>query len=154
MQGRVIWVTLFGVAIGVTALYHTRKVHATPINGGHRGCSVASLKGTYAWRRTGVNTVVGGPIAEIGTAFYDGDGTRGAIRNTRSTNGAIRPWTDQPAPNGSYTIDTDCTGSFFDEDGTNSNDVIVFDGGKRYLVLSEAAGTIVSEEGTRIDPQD
>jgi hypothetical protein len=154
MQKRVIWATLFGVAIGVTALYHTRKVHATPLNGDHHVCSVASLKGTYAWRRTGVNTVVGGPIAEIGTAFYDGNGTRGAIRNTRSTNGAIRPWTDEPAPNGTYTIDPDCTGSFFDVDGTNSNDVIVLDGGKRYLVLSEATGTITSEEGTRIDPQD
>jgi hypothetical protein len=36
------------------------------------------------------------PIAEIGIAFYRGDGTRGLIRNTRSTNGEIRPWTDYP----------------------------------------------------------
>jgi hypothetical protein len=122
------------------------KVHANDLV-----CSVASLKGTYAWRRTGVNNVVGGPIAEIGIAFYNGDGTRGAIRNTRSTNGEIRPWTDQPAPNGTYTIDPDCTGSFFDTDGTHSNNVIVFDGGKRYFVLSEAAGTIVSEEGIRLE---
>ena len=51
MQRRLIWITLFSVAIVVTALYHTRKVHATP-----KGvCSVASLKGTYAFRRTGVN---------------------------------------------------------------------------------------------------
>jgi hypothetical protein len=122
------------------------KVHAsTP------GCSVASLKGTYAWHRTGVNNVVGGPIAEIGIAFYSGDGTRGLIRNTRSTNGEIRPWTDYPAPNGTYTVDPNCTGSFFDTDGTLSNNVVVLDGGKRYFVLSEAAGTIVSEEGMRLD---
>ena len=50
MQRRLIWVTLFSVAIVVTALYHTRKVHATPIHDHHRGCSVASLKGTYAFR--------------------------------------------------------------------------------------------------------
>jgi len=154
MQKRLIWAMLVGIAIVVTALYHTRKVQAEQIQDHNHVCSVASLKGTYAWHRTGVNNVVGGPIAEIGIAFYDGGGTRGAIRNTRSTNGVIRPWTDEPAPNGTYKIDSDCTGSFFDVDGTNSNDVIVLDDGKRYLVLSEAAGTIVSEEGTRIDPQD
>jgi hypothetical protein len=114
-------------------------------------CSVASLKGTYAWHRTGVNNVVGGPIAEIGIAFYSGDGTRGFIRNTRSTNGEIRPWTQYPAPNGTYTVDPDCTGSFFDTDGTNSNNVVVLDGGKRYFVLSEAQGTIVTEEGIRLE---
>jgi hypothetical protein len=151
---RFIWVTLLSGVIVVTALYQTRKVHATQIQDYHHVCSVASLRGTYAWHRTGVNNVVGGPIDEIGTAFYDGDGMRGLIRNTRSTNGTIRPWTDYPAPNGTYTIDPDCTGSFFDEDGTNSNNVIVLDGGKRYLVLSQATGTIVSEEGTRIDPED
>ena len=50
-----------------------------------RGCSVASLKGNYAFRRTGVNSVVGGPVAEMGLAFYSGDGTRGLIRTTRSS---------------------------------------------------------------------
>ncbi|HXW56559.1 MAG TPA: hypothetical protein VEJ67_12475 [Candidatus Cybelea sp.] len=154
MQRRLAWVMLLTVVAVVTALSHTRKVHAKQIQDHNHVCSAASLKGTYAWHRTGVNNVVGGPIAEIGIAFYGGDGTRGAIRNTRSTNGEIRPWTDQPAPNGSYTVDPDCTGSFFDEDGTHSNDVVVLDGGKRYLVLNEAAGTIVSEEGTRIDPED
>src|SRR5208282_3371553 len=54
-------------------------------------------------------------------------------------------------PNGTYTVDPDCTGSFFDTDGTNSNNVIVLDGGKRYFVLSEAQGTIVSEEGIRLE---
>jgi hypothetical protein len=125
------------------------KVHAD-----NRGCSVASLKGTYAFRRTGVNNVVGGPIAEIGIAFYGGDGTRGPIRNTRSTSGEIRPWTDQPGTNGTYTVDPDCTGSYFDADGTHSNNVVVVDGGKRFFVLSEAQGTTVTEEGIRLDEKD
>ncbi|MGO9088035.1 MAG: hypothetical protein ACLQBK_22690 [Candidatus Sulfotelmatobacter sp.] len=126
-------------------------------------CSVASLKGKYAFRRMGMNNLVGGsscvglsecgPIAEIGVSFYGGDGTRGAIRNTRSTAGDIRPWTDQPAPNGTYTVDSDCTGSFFDVDGTHSNNVIVVDGGKRFFVLSEAPGTTVMEEGIRLEEE-
>jgi hypothetical protein len=154
MQIKLTWVTLFSVAIVVAALYHARNVHATPVNGHQRGCSVASLKGTYAFRRTGVNNDVGGPIAEMGIAFYGGDGTRGLIRNTRSTNGEIRPWTDYPAPNGSYTVNPDCTGKFFDADGTNSNDVVVVDGGKRFFLLSEAPGTTVMEEGIRLDVED
>ena len=135
-----------GVALLVTFVHipgASIKVHAHD-----RGCSVASLKGKCAFRRMGVNNLAGGsncqgfsdcgPIAQIGVAFYDGDGTRGLIRNIRSTAGEIRPWTDQPAPNGTYTVDPDCTGSFFDTDGTHSNDVVVVDGGKRFFVLSEA----------------
>jgi len=152
MRKRLTWITLFSVAIVVTALYHTRKVHATPVQDDHRGCSVASLKGTYAFRRMGVNNVVGGPIAQIGIAFYGGDGTRGLIRTTRSSNGEIRPWTDYPT-NGSYTVDPDCTGSFFDADGTHSNNVVVLDGGKRFFLLSVAPGTITTEEGIRLEEE-
>ena len=89
MQRRLIWVTLFSVAIVVTALYQTRKVHATPVQDDHHGCSVASLKGTYAFHRTGVNNVVGGPIAQIGINVEDGEGKIKLIRTTRSSNGVI-----------------------------------------------------------------
>ena len=118
-----------------------------------RGCSVASLKGTYAVRRTGVNNVVGGPIAEIGIRVFNGDGTRGLIRSTRSTNGEIQDWTDIP-PSGSYTVDPDCTGSFFGEDGTKSNDFVVLDGGKRFFLLSVAPETITTSEGERLEVKD
>ena len=153
MQRRTTWVTLFSVAIAVTAMYHARKVHATPVHADHGGCSVASLKGTYAVRRTGVNNVVGGPIAEIGIRVFNGDGTRGLIRSTRSTNGDIQDWTDIP-PSGSYTVDPDCTGSFFTADGTKNNNLIVLDGGKRFFVLSVVPETITTEEGNRIEVED
>jgi hypothetical protein len=61
------------------------KVHAQE----NPGCSVASLKGTYAFRRTGVNNVVGGPIAQIGINVEDGEGNIKLIRTTRSSNGVI-----------------------------------------------------------------
>ena len=150
MQRRLTRVTLFSVAIVVPALYHARKVHATPVHAHNRGCSVASLKGTYAFRRTGVNNVVGGPIAQIGIEVFNGDGTRGLIRTTRSTNGEIRDWTDEP-PSGSYTVDPDCTGSFFDADGTKTHNLIVLDRGKGYFLLSVAPDTITTEEGERLE---
>ncbi|MGC1449771.1 MAG: hypothetical protein WA830_06995 [Candidatus Sulfotelmatobacter sp.] len=134
------------------------KVHAKG-----QVCSVNSLKGKYAFRRTGVDNLVGGsncngfsdcgPIAEMGVAFYGGDGTRGLIRNTRSTSGEIRPWADYPAPNGTYTVDSDCTGSFFDADGTLRNNVVVLDGGKRFFLLSTDPGTTVMEEGIRLEEE-
>jgi hypothetical protein len=123
------------------------KVHADD-----RVCSVASLKGKYAFRRTGVNNAVPGPIAEIGIDVLNGDGTRGIIRSTRSTNGVIQDWTNFPPNTGSYTIDPDCTGSFFDANG-NKNNIIVLDGGKRFSVLSVEPGTIVTGEGIRLEEE-
>jgi len=154
MQRRWVWITLLSVAIAVTALYRTRKVDAALVHEHHQGCSVASLKGTYAFRRTGVNNDVGGPIAQIGIDVFNGDGTRGLIRSTRSTNGNILDWTDFPPPNGSYTVDADCTGSFFDATGTKTNNVVVLDGGKRFFLLSVQPDTITTEEGKRLDGED
>ena len=57
----------------------------------------------------------------------------------RSTNGDIRDGTDFP-PSGSYTVDPDCTGSFFDEDGSKTNNV-VFDGRKRFFLLKRGTRT-------------
>ena len=82
-----------------------------------------------------------------GIAFYGGDWTRGVIRNTRSGNGKIRPWTNFPAPNGTYTVHQDCTGAFFDPNGTRANNLVVLDGGKRFFLLSVLPDTITTEEG-------
>jgi len=147
MQRRLIWITLFSVVIVVTALYHTRKVHATP----NSGCSVASLKGTYAFLNAGVDHTVGGPIAELGIAFFNGDGERGLIRRTASQNGAITDWTNSPPPNGSYTIAGDCTGSFFNPDGVKTYNIVVLDGGKRFLLLDLEPDTIITAEVTRLE---
>ena len=131
--------TLAGIPGAVT------NVHA------HVGCSVASLKGTYAWTRTGVNNAMGGPVAEMGLDFINGDGKRGIIRSTGSSNDGNYDWTDSAWPNGSYKIDLDCTGSFFRADGTKIENVIVLDGGKRFTVLSTDSGKVVTGEGIRLE---
>ena len=148
MRKRLAWITLFSVTIVVTAMYHTRKVHATPVQDDHRGCSVASLKGTYGFRRTGVNNV--GPIAEIGLDVFNGDGTRQIIRSTRSGNGEIQQWHE--GPSGTYIVHWDCTGALFDADGTTrSHNLVVLDGGKRFILLSVRPGTIITAEGERLE---
>ena len=148
MKTRLTLAALLSSAIVITPLYLAQSVHATP-NDHHGACSVASLKGTYAFHRTGMNNVIGGPIAQIGINREDGHGNILYIRTTRSENGVILDWFDQLAP-GSYTVDPDCTGKFF----SGSQNLIVIDGGKRYLLLSQSSGTTVTEEGTRLDGQD
>jgi len=142
----------FLLATGFALLATFARIPGASVNvhADDRVCSVASLKGTYAFRRTGVNNAVGGPIAQIGIDVFNGDGTRGLIRSTRSTNGEIQDWTDSP-PSGSYTVDPDCTGSVFAADGTKTNNLIVVDGGKRFFLLSVATDTITTEEGTRLE---
>jgi len=117
------------------------------------GCSVASLKGKYAFHLTGVNNELGGPIAEIGIDLFNGEGTRGVIRKTGSQNGEIVDWTDIQWPSGSYKVYPDCTGSFFDAAGTNAQNVIVLDGGKRFSVVGVLAATIISGEGVRLEEE-
>jgi hypothetical protein len=142
----------FLLATGFALLASFARIPGANINvhADDRVCSVASLKGTYAFSRTGVNNAVPGPIAEIGLDVLNGDGTRGIIRSTRSTNGVIQDWTNFPPNTGSYTIDPDCTGSFFDANG-NKNNIIVLNGGKRFSVLSVEPGTIVTGEGVRLE---
>jgi hypothetical protein len=124
------------------------KVHAQ-----NPGCSVASLKGTYAYLRTGVNTAMGGPIAQMGLDVFNGDGTRGIIRSTGVSLDGSYDWTNAPWPSGSYTVDPDCTGSLIAADGTKVNNIIVLDGGKRFSILSAPLETskVITGEGTRLE---
>jgi hypothetical protein len=75
-----------------------------------RGCSNASLTGTFAYTLT--ETVIAppaiaGPTAEVGTQTFDGRGaTTGSA--TVSANGAIFQFTFT----GTYTVNPDCTGTF------------------------------------------
>ena len=114
-------------------------------------CSVASLKGTYAYLRTGVNTALGGPVAEMGLDRLNGDGKRGIIRSTGSSNDGNYDWTDSSWPNGSYTVDPDCTGSFFNAAGTKIENIIVLDRGKRFSVISFEPDKVVAGEGNRLE---
>jgi len=126
----------------------TNNVHAHD-----RSCSLASLKGTYGYLRSG--SVMGqGPRAELGLDLFNGDGKRGIIRNTGASYTVSFDWTDSSWPNGSYTVDPDCTGSLLEADGTKANNIIVLDGGKRFLVLTAGPageGKVISGEATRLE---
>jgi hypothetical protein len=76
----------------------------------HRGCSNASLQGSFGFTNTGTNIALppplAGPIAQIGRQTFDGRGnTHGT--GTLSANGNIFRVTVQ----GAYVVNPDCTGS-------------------------------------------
>ena len=127
----------------------------TNVHAKDQSCSVASLKGTYGYLRSG--SVMGqGPRAELGLDFFDGDGKRGIIRNTGASYTVSFDWTDSSWPGGSYTVDPDCTGSLLEADGTKANNIIVLDGGKRFLVLTAGPtgeGKVISGEATRLEEE-
>ncbi len=139
-----------GVAL-VAASTLIPSVHA------HNGaCSVASLKGTYAYLRSG--SVLGqGPRDEMGISLFDGDGKSGILRFTGNSYTVSFDWTDQPWPNTSYTVDSDCTGSIFDAKGTKANNIIVLDGGKRFWSIAagpDGQGKVITLEATRLEEKE
>jgi len=74
-----------------------------------KGCSVASLQGTFAYTGTGFVVTpasFAGPFAEVGTQTFDGKGAT-TTTFTASQNGNIF----QATLTGTYTVHPDCTGT-------------------------------------------
>jgi hypothetical protein len=80
-----------------------------PAQAADKGCSVASLIGTFAYTGSGTITSppeIAGPVAEVGTQTFDG---RGATMGTAmlSSDGNVSPITFT----GTYLVNPDCTGT-------------------------------------------
>jgi hypothetical protein len=101
-------------------------------------CSNASLKGRYGFVLNG--TIVGvGPIAIVGVAVYDGAGNW--TRNeTAVINGHVLPPESVP---GTYSVNTDCTGSTLDAIGHHSQFAVV-NHGKEILSLGTDLGSVIT----------
>ena len=82
---------------------------APTMSAADKGCSNASLQGTFAYTGTGfVVTPVAraGPFAEVGTQTFDGNGAT-TTTFTASGNGNLF----QTTFTGTYTVNPDCTGT-------------------------------------------
>jgi hypothetical protein len=121
-------------------------VHA-PNNGGGE-CSVATLEGTYGFLRTGTNNILGGPIAALGLVAFDGGGTATGGLETVSRNGEITRWT--LIPPGPYVVNANCTGSFLDDQGIATDDFVIVNEGKEFLLISTRSGRIVTAIGKKL----
>src|SRR5438067_12497570 len=98
----------FGSALLLSAMSIATNVQAEP-----KGCSNASLKGSFGFYRTGSTS--SGPLAALGILQFDGKGSVSGSQSV-SRNGAFQfDIVISPAP---YIVNDDCTGKFVAPDGT------------------------------------
>src|SRR5437763_331666 len=98
------------IVASITAVTALALGIAPTASANDKGCSNASLRGTFAFTSTGfiaAPPVVAGPFVEVGTQNFDGKGTTTASA-TASQNGNIL----QLTVTGTYTVNPDCTGTF------------------------------------------
>jgi hypothetical protein len=77
----------------------------------HRGCSDASLRGSFGFTSTGAFIALppplAGPITEIGRQTFDGNGNTEGTSTLSANGNIVSPVTVQ----GTYLVNPDCTGS-------------------------------------------
>jgi len=104
----------------------------------------ATLHGTYVVYGTG--TIVGvGPIAAVGEHTYDGQG-HSVATYTLSVNGTIIKGV---TVTGTYTVNSDCTMSLAESDGS-TYDLVVAPDGHMDTWINTGSGTVVSGTEVRL----
>jgi hypothetical protein len=121
-------------------------------------CSHQSLKGSYGYTVTGtvvssVGLISPGPFGAVGRITFDGRGGVTTVR-TLSDNGAVL---QHDAGSGSYTLNSDCTGSFTISVGPPGNEVhlsldIVLDGTYQLRGIVTNPGLVLLFEARRQFP--
>jgi hypothetical protein len=134
--------TLFALALGAVPPANAAQ---------NKGCSVATLNGTFADRDSGYITsppAFAGPFAGVTLEIFDGNGgfTGSGVS---SINGNIIPGTFQ----GTYTVNADCTGSYtvLNSLGLTIHAffVIADDGNVMYDVITDP-GTVITCVARRV----
>jgi uncharacterized protein YdeI (BOF family) len=112
-----------------------------------KGCSNATLKGTFAYTITGSTSApppFGGPIAGVGKQTADGNGHVSGTQ-TVSVNGNILRQTYT----GTYTVNPDCTGSItlvvdIPPGLVTHSDFVIDDDGNETRAVQADAGSVVT----------
>jgi hypothetical protein len=134
-----------GSALLLGAMSFATNVQAKP-----KVCSVASLKGSFGFYRTGSTSA--GPLAALGILHFDGKGSVSGNQSI-SRNGAFQfDVVIAPAP---YIVNEDCTGKFIAPDGiTEIARIVVTSRGEGLYLFSESNGNAVYGVGRKIDESD
>jgi hypothetical protein len=137
-------------AVAALALGFAPKAKATD-----KGCSNATLQGTYAYTSTGSITNppdLAGPIAEVGAQTFDGNGSTAATA-TLSSAGTIFPL----VITGTYTVNQDCTGTFTLQvvspfQTTVNVSFVIDNGGDEFQAMETNPGFVITRIGRRLYP--
>ena len=119
---------------------------ATNAQAEHKGCSVASLNGSFGFYRTGSTSA--GPLAALGMFTFDGKGTVSGSQSI-SRNGTFQyDVVIAPAP---YMVNADCSGKLVAPDRvTEIGRLVVTDDGNGLYILSESNGNAVYGVGRKV----
>ena len=121
-----------------------------------RGCSNATLRGSFGFTSVGnllaLPPPLAGPFAEIGRQTFYGNGNTDATA-TASANGNIAKLTLQ----GTYAVNPDCTGSMtlfvFELGGSFNADFVIDDDGAELRVILTDPGVVESRVYRKQFPQ-
>ena len=114
----------------------------------HRGCSNASLQGSFGFTSTGTLLALpppfAGPFAEIGRQTFDGRGNTDATATLSANGNIVKGVTVQ----GTYVVNPDCTGSmtiFILPFGITADlDFVIDDDGAELRAIVTDAGAVES----------
>ena len=132
------------VAFALAAMTFAAVPHCLKASDADALCPAGNetLHGNYMSRSMG--TIVGvGPITAVGRFAYDGKGNW-VNPGTVSVNGVISTGTET----GTFTVNSDCTGSVAASDGAFRFNFVISPDGSRYDWIRTDPGTVVS--GTAI----
>jgi len=121
----------------------------------NKGCSNTTLQGTFAYTSTGSITAppeLAGPIAEVGTQTFDGNGGTAATA-TLSSNGTMLPLTIT----GTYSVNPDCTGTFTLQvvspfQATIDVFFVIDNAGDEFQAMETNQGFVITRIGRRLYP--
>jgi hypothetical protein len=156
MRKSIAWITPAALTVGVLAAlaldHHVGFIPQAQAQSLNTDSSTAlcprgdaTLRGTYMSK--GGGTVPGvGPVAFIGTVYFDG---KGGITNpfTVSFAGAI----SRVEGKATYTVNSDCTATFTTTDNTQHFDMRVSPDGSKVDYIETDAGTVISGSGSRVN---
>lgn len=123
----------------------------------NKGCNSATLQGTFAYTTTGFS-VAGAtgplpaplPFADAGAQTFDGNGGT-ALNGMSNSNGTV----GHPNQTGTYTVNSDCTGTFSIElaPGKTANYFFVIaNDGSEFRAICVDKFAVLTRIGTRLYP--
>jgi len=137
--------------------YASRKIAASLDDGLDKPCSNATLNGTFGYTNTGfivAPPALAGPFAGVGIQNFDGQGNTTASA-TVSQNGNILRVT---VTGGTYTVNSDCTGSMTflisPVNVTTHVDFVIVRGGAEFRAINTGSGAAITTVGKKQFPKD
>jgi hypothetical protein len=119
-----------------------------------KGCTNNMLRGTFAYTSTGSAVAppqIAGPAVEVGWQTFDGKGGT-TVTATLSQNGNIVQFNNVT---GTYTVNSDCTGTFALQVAPNFTLHVFFvidDGGNGFQAIETEPGLVITRIGRRLFP--